>query len=83
MAFTSESASAAGKKSKRGKDKFNQELKLQLQSHCENILGGIDSSQLTIDQKIKLLNVCMPYVAFKLKEPLVKIENVDLPLFID
>jgi hypothetical protein len=83
MAFTSESASAAGKKSKRGKDKFNQELKELLKSHCETLLSGIDSSQLTIDQKIKLLNVCLPYLVSKLKEPVVEIENVDLPLFIN
>ena len=82
MAFTSESGSAAGKKSKRGKDKFNKELKLKLQSHCETILADIDFSQLNIDQKIKLLTVCLPYVAFKIKEPIVSIENVDLPLFI-
>jgi|TARA_B110000881_G_C18268866_1_gene361671 hypothetical protein len=83
MAFTTKSASAAGKKSKRGKDKFNQELKQQLLLHSNTILSNLDFKQFTVDQKIKLLNVCLPYLVSKLKEPVVEIENVDLPLFIN
>ena len=56
MPFTKETASRAGKKSKRGKDVLDSELKEKLKLRFLDILESIDKKELTSTQKLMLSN---------------------------
>ncbi len=47
MRFTSETAREAGRKSKRGKDKFSEDIKDLLQLRTEKLLQELDIQTLT------------------------------------
>ena len=82
MGFTSETAREAGKKSKRGKDKFSEEIKDLLQLKADILIQELDIRSLTSNQKIKVLSIILPYIISKPNST--KLEGqIDLPLFIE
>lgn len=82
MGFTSDTAREAGKKSKRGKDKFSEEIKELLQLKADILIQELDIRSLTSNQKIKVLSIVLPYIISKPNST--KPEGqIDLPLFIE
>ena len=82
MGFTSETAREAGRKSKRGKDKFSDEIKELLQSKAEDIINDLDVQSLSYNQMIKVLSIILPYIISKQNLP--KAEGkIDLPIFLE
>ena len=81
MGFTSESARAAGRKSKRGKDKFSDEIRELLQSKAEDIINDLDVQSLSYNQMIKILSIILPYLITKQNLPKAE-EHIDLPIFL-
>ena len=82
MGFTSETAREAGRKSKRGKDKFSDEIKELLQLKAEDILNCLDVQSLSPNQRIKVLSIILPYLITKQNLPKAE-EKIDLPIFIE
>ena len=82
MRFTSETAREAGRKSKRGKDKFSDEIKLLLQLKAEDIINDLDVHTLSLNQRIKVLIIILPYLITKQNLPKAE-EKVDLPIFLE
>ena len=80
MRFTSETAREAGRKSKRGKDKFSDEIKLLLQLKAEDIINDLDVHTLSTNQRIKVLGIILPCLITKQNLPKAE-EKVDLPIF--
>ena len=68
MPFTKETASRAGKKSKRGKDVLDSELKEKLKLRFLDILESIDKKELTSTEKLKYLQLSINYILPKTKE---------------
>ena len=68
MPFTKETASRAGKKSKRGKDVLDSELKEKLKLRFLDILESIDKKELTSTEKLKYLQVSINYILPKTQE---------------
>ena len=62
MPFTKETASRAGKKSKRGKDVLDSELKEKLKLRFLDILESIDKKELTSTEKLKYLQLSINYI---------------------
>ena len=73
MPFTKETASRAGKKSKRGKDLLDSELKEKLKLRFLDILESIDKKELTSTEKLKYLQLSINYIIPKALEK--KIED--------
>lgn len=82
MGFTSETAREAGKKSKRGKDKFSEEIKDLLQLKADILIQELDIRSLTSNQKIKVLSIILPYLISKPNSTKLG-GQIDLPLFIE
>ena len=82
MGFTSETAREAGRKSKRGKDKFSDEIKELLQLKAEDIINGLDVQSLSSNQMIKVLSIILPYIITKQNLPKAE-EKIDLPIFLE
>lgn len=82
MGFTSETAREAGRKSKRGKDKFSDEIKLLLQLKAEDIINDLDVHTLSPNQRIKVFSIILPYLITKQNLPKAE-EKVDLPIFLE
>ena len=82
MGFTSETAREAGRKSKRGKDKFSDEIKELLQLKVEDIINDLDVHTLSPNQRIKVLSIILPYLITKQNLPKAE-EKVDLPIFLE
>ena len=68
MPFTKETASKAGKKSKRGKDVLDSELKEKLKLRFLDILESIDKKELTSTEKLKYLQLSINYILPKTQE---------------
>ena len=68
MPFTRETASRAGKKSKRGKDVLDSELKEKLKLRFLDILESIDKKELTSTEKLKFLQLSINYIIPKAQE---------------
>ena len=68
MPFTKETASRAGKKSKRGKDVLDSELKEKLKLRFLEILDSIDKKELTSTEKLKFLQLSINYIIPKAQE---------------
>ena len=81
MGFTSEAAREAGRKSKRGKDKFSDEIKELLQLKAEDIINGLDVQSLSSNQRIKVLSIILPYIINKHNLSRHN-ERIDLPIFL-
>ncbi len=62
MPFTRKTASLAGKKSKRGKNILDSELKETLKSSFLEILKSIDKKELTSTEKLKYLQLSINYL---------------------
>ena len=73
MPFTKETASKAGKKSKRGRDLLDSELKEKLKLRFLDILESIDKKELTSTEKLKYLQLSINYIIPKALEK--KIEH--------
>ena len=82
MGFTSETAREAGRKSKRGKDKFSDEIKELLQLKAEDLINDLDVHSLSLSQRIKVLSIILPYILSKQNLPKDE-DKVDLPIFLD
>ena len=76
MGFNSETASEAGKKSKRGNAKHSSELR---EKHCDltnELIDTIDVSSLSQSERIALLRILVTYTIPKLKyEQLEQVET--------
>lgn len=81
MGFTSETAREAGRKSKRGKDKFSDEIKELLQLKAEDLINCLDVHSLSSNQRIKVLSIILPYLITKQNLPKAE-EHIDLPIFL-
>ena len=68
MPFTKETASRAGKKSKRGKNVLDSELKEKLKLRFLDILESIDKKELTSTEKLKFLQLSINYIIPKAQE---------------
>ena len=68
MPFTRETASRAGKKSKRGKDVLDSELKEKLKLRFLDIIESIDKKELTSTEKLKFLQLSINYILPKISE---------------
>ena len=68
MPFTKETASRAGKKSKRGKNVLDSELKEKLKLRFLEILDSIDKKELTSTEKLKFLQLSINYIIPKAQE---------------
>jgi hypothetical protein len=68
MPFTRKTASLAGKKSKRGKNILDSELKETLKSSFLEILKSIDKKELTSTEKLKYLQLSINYILPKIFE---------------
>ena len=82
MGFTSETAREAGRKSKRGKDKFSDEIRELLQLKAEDIINDLDVHSLSPNQTIKVLSIILPYLISKQNSPKAE-EKIDLPIFLE
>lgn len=82
MGFTSETAREAGRKSKRGKDKFSDEIKELLQIKAKDIINDLDVQSLSSNQRIKVLSIILPYLISKQNLPKAE-EKIDLPIFLE
>jgi predicted CopG family antitoxin len=82
MGFTSETAREAERKSKRGKDKFSDEIKELLQLKAKDIINGLNVLSLSSNQRIKVLSIILPYLISKQNLPKAE-EKIDLPIFLE
>ena len=71
-----------GKLSKRSKDVFKLEIKEKLKTNVFEVLDSMDVRSFTDNQKLKYLQVVLPYLTPKKKEVYNDVTE-DVPLFID
>ena len=71
-----------GKLSKRSKDLFKLEIKEKLKTNVIEVLDSMDIRAFTDNQKLKYLQVVLPYLTPKKKEVYNDLPE-DVPLFID
>jgi len=72
MGFTSETATEAGRRSKRGKAKHSSELRAKLSELTDELIDTIDIKSLSQSERIALLRILVSYTI-----PKVKHEQVD------
>ncbi len=68
MPFTRQTAQLAGKKSKRGKNVLDYDLKQNLKINFLEILKSIDKRELTSTEKLKFLQISINYILPKISE---------------
>ena len=71
-----------GELSKRSRDVFKKEIKEKLKENVFEVLDSMDVTAFTDNQKLKYLQVVLPYLTPKKKEVYNDIPE-DVPLFID
>ena len=65
-------------------NKLTTEVKEKLQTLVEGVVDTLDITEMTIDQKLKLLQITSQYILPRLKSVLTEqVKDEDLPLFID
>ena len=65
-------------------NKLTSEVKEKLQTLVEGVVDTLDITEMTIDQKLKLLQITSQYILPRLKSVLTEqVKDEDLPLFID
>ena len=65
-------------------NKLTSEVKEKLQTLVEGVVDTLDITEMTIDQKLKLLQITSQYILPRLKSVLTEqVKNEDLPLFMD
>ena len=79
MGFNSETASEAGKKSRRGKAKYSSELREKLSDLTNNLIDTIDVSSLSQSERIALLRILATYTIPRLKNE--QLEQVETKQF--
>tara|TARA_B100001057_G_scaffold243089_1_gene243445 strand:+ start:187 stop:543 length:357 start_codon:yes stop_codon:yes gene_type:complete len=72
-----------GELSRRSKDLFKQDIKDKLKNNVEQVLQHMDVTELTNNQKLKYLQVVLPYLAPKLRLSYNNDVRQDVPLFCD
>ena len=70
-----------GKQSKRGKDIISQEIKDKIKANVSELLDSLKIEVYTEDQKLRYLQVILPYIMPKKRAVTIDTEE-DLPLFI-
>jgi hypothetical protein len=68
MPFTRQTASIAGKKSKRGKNVLDYDLKENLKINFYEILKSLDKKNLTSTEKLKFIQLSINYILPKISE---------------
>ena len=79
MGFNSETASEAGKKSRRGKAKYSSELREKLSDLTNDLIDTIDVSSLSQSERIALLRILATYTIPRLKHE--QLEQVETKQF--
>ena len=65
-------------------NKITSEVKKKLQTLVEGVVDTLDITEMTIDQKLKLLQITSQYILPRLKSVLTEqVKDEDLPLFMD
>ena len=65
-------------------NKLTTEVKEKLQTLVEGVVDALDITEMTIDQKLKLLQITSQYILPRLKSVLTEqVKDEDLPLFMD
>ena len=65
-------------------NKITSEVKKKLQTLVEGVVDTLDVTEMTIDQKLKLLQITSQYILPRLKSVLTEqVKDEDLPLFMD
>jgi hypothetical protein len=65
-------------------NKLTTEVKEKLQTLVEGVVDTLDITEMTIDQKLKLLQITSQYILPRLKSVLTEqVKDEDLPLFMD
>ena len=65
-------------------NKLTSEVKEKLQTLVEGVVDTLDITEMTIDQKLKLLQITSQYILPRLKSVLTeKVKDEVLPLFMD
>lgn len=65
-------------------NKLTTEVKDKLQTLVEGVVDTLDITEMTIDQKLKLLQITSQYLLPRLKSVLTEqVKDEDLPLFMD
>ena len=65
-------------------NKLTTEVKDKLQTLVEGVVDTLDITEMTIDQKLKLLQISSQYILPRLKSVLTEqVKDEDLPLFMD
>ena len=65
-------------------NKLTSEVKEKLQTLVEGVVDTLDITKMTVDQKLKLLQITSQYILPRLKSVLTEqVKDEDLPLFID
>jgi hypothetical protein len=64
-------------------NKITTEVKGKLQTVMDDVASQLDISEMTTDQKIKMLQIGLQYLLPKLKHVSEEIEHKDVPLFVD
>ena len=65
-------------------NKLTSEVKEKLQTLVEGVVDNLDITEMTIDQKLKLLQITSQYILPRLKSVLTEqVKDEDLPLFMD
>ena len=65
-------------------NKITSEVKKKLQTLVEGVVDTLDITEMTIDQKLKLLQISSQYILPRLKSVLTEqVKDEDLPLFMD
>ena len=67
MGFTSETATEAGRRSKRGKAKHSTELRAKLSDLTDELIDTIDIESLSQSERIALLRILATYTIPRLK----------------
>jgi hypothetical protein len=67
MGFTSETATEAGRRSKRGKAKHSSELRAKLSDLTDELIDNIDIESLSQSERIALLRILVTYTIPRLK----------------
>ena len=67
MPFNSDTAREAGKKSKRGKARFGQELKERLEQLSNELIESIKIEELSSSDRVRLLGIVCSYILPKYK----------------
>ena len=79
MGFTSETATEAGRRSKRGKAKHSTELRAKLSELTDELIDTIDLESLSQSERIALLRILATYTIPRLKHE--QLEQVETKQF--